>query len=461
MFKRYLKSLAKVSLCLLTVFLSFLIIPNSGFSKEIIHAIKNPITLSQAIDIALKNSPILHSQKALILSSKKAKLKAQGALLPKITAYASYTRFNLPTTVVPISDFGPNAPPPIFSRDQYRAGLRFYMPLYEGGRLWSALKQSEKEIKISIKDFRLAKENLIAQVIDTFNSILFLKDFISAQKESLYALKVERDHAALMLKLGRIAPLDLMEIDTQLSSQKINIVRAQEELLRAKEHLCYLLGLSPNDSVNIVGKIPQDLSYNPPNLAQIGLLVDNRPDVKRLEHLVEKARLAIKMAKAQNLPSLELLGDYGRRAGWGLNENKEVWSVTLQLSFNIFSGGSISASISEAQARLLSLESRLKDLRLKAKSQILSAISNLNEAISRIELAKQARKTAKEAFRIQSLKYETGAGTVTDMLKAQAAWANAQANFVQALFDRQRAIVAVELASGRILSDYKELIPKK
>ncbi len=458
MLKRYLKDSNKVSLYLLTLFF-LIIILEPAFSMENSYTYKT-LTLSKAIEIALKNSPIIHSDKYLVTSSKQAKLKAKGAFFPKVTAYASYTRFNIPTTVVPISGFGPNAPTPIFSRDQYRAGIRFYLPIYQGGRLWTGFKQSEKGINISIKNLVIAKENLIAQVIDTFNKILFLKSFISAQEKSLYALKVERDHAALMLKLGRIAPLDLMEIDTQLTSQKINIVKAKQELLRSKEFFCYLLGFSPNKSIELVGNIPQKIDFPSFNDNKLDSLVDNRADVVRLKQQIERAKLSIKMARAQNLPSLELLGDYGQRAGWGLNENKEVWSVTLQLSFNIFSGGSISASISEAQAKVLSLENKLRDLRLLAKKQILSSISLLKEANLRIELAREAKKTAKEAFRIQSLKYETGAGTVTDMLKAQAAWANAQANFIQALFDRQRALVAVELASGTILSDYKKLLPQ-
>jgi len=460
MLKRYLIDLNKVSLCLLTFFFMFMTV-NFAFSQDTPSKITNTLTLSQAIKIALKNSPMIHYEKNLVTSSKKAKLRARGALFPKITAYANYTRFNIPTTVTPISGFGPTAPPPVFSRDQYRAGLRFYLPIYKGGKLWTGLKQAEKEIGISIKGLVLTKENLVAQVIDTFNRILFLKDFISAQKKSLYALKVERDHAALMLKLGRIAPLDLMEIDTQIASQKINIVKAEQELLRSKQHLCYLLGFSPHKNIRLVGFIPKKINYFPPNYKDLDSLVDNRPDVARLKQLVEKARLAVSMAKAQNLPSLELLGDYGQRAGWGLNEHKEVWSVTLQLSVNIFSGGSISASISEAQAKVLALENKLRDLKLLAKSQILSSISSLKEANARIELAKQAQKTAKEAFRIQSLRYETGAGTVTDMLKAQASWANAQADFIQSLFDRQRAVVSLELSSGTILSDYKSLLPQK
>ena len=108
-----------------------------------------------------------------------------------------------------------------------------------------------------------------------------------------------------------------------------------------------------------------------------------------------------------------------------------------------------------------SLENRLKDLKLLAKKQILSAISSFNEVRARIDVAKKAEDTAEEAFRIQSLKYETGACSVTDMLNAQASWANAQANLIGALFDRERAIVEIELYSGTILSRYNNILSQK
>jgi outer membrane protein TolC len=454
----------KVGLHLLTFFIfvvwAYLLSPSKPlFAKGTIE--NRVLELDQAIYLALKNSPLIHSQKYNIVAKKKAMLKTKGTLLPKITAYTSYTRFNLPTTVIPISGFGPDAPEPVFSRDQYRAGISLYFPIYKGGRVWNSLKIAEKEIKVSLEDFFSTKENLIAQVVNTFNKILFLKDFISAQEKSLYALKVKRDHVSLMLKLGRVAPLDLMEIDTRLSAQRINIFKAKEELLRTKQHLCYLIGISPDKNIKIKGTISIKDHFVLPDLSKLDVLVENRSDVIKLKKLIEKAKLSVQMAKAQNFPNLEMVGDYGRRAGWGFNENKEVWSLGVQLSFNIFSGGSISASILEAKAKVRSLENRLKDLKLLAKKQILSAISSFNEVRARIDVAKKAEDTAEEAFRIQSLKYETGACSVTDMLNAQASWANAQANLIGALFDRERAIVEIELYSGTILSRYNYILSQK
>jgi len=47
--------------------------------------------------------------------------------------------------------------------------------------------------------------------------------------------------------------------------------------------------------------------------------------------------------------------------------------------------------------------------------------------------------TAGEAYKIETLRYRKGTGTVTDLLQAQAAWWTAKARYIRALFDRQQA----------------------
>ncbi len=66
-------------------------------------------------------------------------------------------------------------------------------------------------------------------------------------------------------------------------------------------------------------------------------------------------------------------------------------------------------------------------------------------------LSRKVQKSAKEAFRIEKLRYEKGAGTVRELLKAQAAWQSARAQYIRALFDIHTALNAVKLATGSIL----------
>ena len=100
---------------------------------------------------------------------------------------------------------------------------------------------------------------------------------------------------------------------------------------------------------------------------------------------------------------------------------------------------------------------RLRALELSARREIAHAVSLMSQAMEEVAQLDAARRTAKEAFRVESLKYRTGAGTVTDMLLAQAAWFQAEANYLGALYRLASAFVEYQRATAQIARGWIKL----
>ena len=83
-------------------------------------------------------------------------------------------------------------------------------------------------------------------------------------------------------------------------------------------------------------------------------------------------------------------------------------------------------------------------------TEIHQARSRIKEAGNRIQMAAQAILSARESYRIEDLKYRTGAGTITDSLLAQAAWFQAEALKAEAVYELEKAMVDYRLATGTI-----------
>jgi len=411
--------------------------------------------LDEAISIALKQSPVLKASKNELNATTFGVRAERGKFFPQITGYADYSRKSDPVVVVPIKEFG--GKPPSFSRDQYAVGIRILIPVYEGGRLWARLSAAKLHEEIAKKNLSLTRQDLIANVTNTFNQILYLRELVKAQKESLHALEKARKDASLKLKIGKIAPVDLMRMDTQVAAQKQEIISAKEEEKRAINALCQLIGWKDKWLPNIKGYLSDSINGpdtdNPDSLIKDAL--KRRPDILASQASVKKAEAELKYAKGWHLPSLNLVGDYSRHAGSGLRYDEEVWSGGVALSLNIFSGGTISAQVSEAASRLQAEMRRLQNQKLKARREILDSLSRLREALHRHRVAKAVVKTARETFRIEQLKYDTGAGSVTDSLLAQAQWQRAIADEVSARFLIQKATVDLRLALG-LIDKYKK-----
>ena len=407
------------------------------------------LTLQQALDAAVKDSPLLASKSNVVSAFEQREKAAKGALFPRVDAYSSYERLSDPQVVVPMKSFGGKSA--TFSRDHYGTGLTMKIPVFEGGRLWTGITLAELSKAMSQQDFRLTRQELIYDVTNVFNEILFLKDLENAQDETLKALRKLRADAKTRLDVGRLAPVDLMRIDTQVSEQEHALVSTRQEKVRAFETLAQLMGRQSDQIRDIRGRLREhDTGGIKRSTAELARLILARPDMQRAKKEMKLAEKTIRYQKGLNLPRLDLVGDYGRRAGSGFDGDEEVWTAGVVLGLNIFAGGVISAKVGEAEARYLAARNSYEHLRLNALKEAGHAVSEIMEAGKRLETARMALKTARESFRIEEIRYRTGAGTVTDSLLSQAAWLRAQANVYQALYDCEKAMMDYKLAIGKV-----------
>ncbi len=409
------------------------------------------LTLKDALQEALTKNPEILARGFEVSASKSSYRAEQGALLPQVNLMAQASRFSDPQAVVPIKGPGNF---PAFSRDIYLFNINLELPLYEGGRIRKRIKLTELETAIQESLKNQTALDLLANVKDTFYLGLYLKELVSAREKTLSALKREEKEAELRLKVGRIPPLDLMRIKTQVRAEEAALAAAREGLRRAKDALAVLLGRPPESEFPLEGELQ---AAKRPEEVNPDLALSCRPDILAQREAVKKAEELAELAFREHFPGVDLYSSYGRRAGSGLNDSEEIWEAGVRLRINIFSGGTISARVAEARSRALAERERLRLLELSARREIADALSLITQAQKEVAHFEAARATAKEAFRVESLKYRTGAGTVTDMLLAQAAWAQAEADYLGARYRLAKAYVAYERATTLIARGWLKL----
>ena len=406
------------------------------------------LTLSEAIKKAIQHNPKILAQEHEVLASQKGYKAEKGRLLPQVNLSAQASRLSHPQSIVPERS-------PHFSRDRYRFDFEAVIPVYEGGRLRKRVRIAELEVSLRKGLEKQTALDLIANVKNTFLLALYLKKLVSARERTLEALKREEREARLRFKVGRIPPLDLMRIETQVRAEEAALTAAKEALRRAKEALSVLMGDPPRSDFDLVGSLEVG-SFKLKEVSAESAL-SCRPDIFVQKKAVEKAEEEVRLAFGEHLPNIDIFANYGRRAGSGFHHSEEIWEAGVRLRLNIFSGGTISAKVSQKRARLLAERERLRALELSARREITSALSLISQAREEVSHLDAARKTAKEAFRVESLKYRTGAGTVTDMLLAQAAWAQAEADYLEALYRLASAFVEYQRATAQIARGWIKL----
>lgn len=406
------------------------------------------LTLKDCVSVAVKQSPLVRSSGLDVRAAQESLRASKGALFPKIDANALYMKENQPVPYVPAQSI---TIPAKFSDEFYSWGLYLRMPLYEGGRLVKQVQVAAMEREIQSSRERFTLQDVVANVTNAFNKIIQLEALRGAQERSVEALESQHKNVEALVKTGRTAHVELLRIDVQLASEKQSLIRTVEAINRTRETLAFLMGVGKDEVSGVKGTLNADEGTVADN---VDGLIKARPDVVAAQKRVDQEKVKIAAASGKRYPSIAIVGDYGNRARTAFRDREEIWEAGVVASINLFDGGIISSEIERERVLLKKAEEELRLTELRARLEAENALSSLREAGARLRLAQSATAQAEESSRIEELKYKTGAGTVTDTLLAQSARSLADADYYQALYDHNTAIVEFKKATGTI-----EVIP--
>ena len=114
----------------------------------------------------------------------------------------------------------------------------------------------------------------------------------------------------------------------------------------------------------------------------------------------------------------------------------------------LFDGGLISSEIRRERTELEKVKDEERAMRLSIMREVKDARLSIANAVDRIDTAKAAVESAREAVRIELLKYDTGAGTNTNVVDAQTALLRAETDSHQAVYDREVGLALLRKSMG-------------
>ena len=416
---------------------------------SITHA--EPVTLHDCLAQAIEHNPQIVEGKLGVTAGKEDIASAKGKHFPKISLDANYTSRQTPLPYIPAQS---TTIPAHFSDEFTSWQAVLSLPLYQGGQIENGIKLAEIRQAMREDTLVLTRNDIIANTVNAYNKLLQLKKLQTASQSSVNALTEQRNNVALLYKLGRVARVDLLKVNVQLANEKQRLASITEGLSVSRETLAYLTGKSV---------ISSDSQMEPTgDLAFVDVACDFDQDIaiahkQRPEYLIAsrstlEAGLNKKISTGKLLPTVSALGGYLNQAGFDPWHNESNWFCGINVSIPLFDR-SIYADITRDRILKQKADTHLAGVENQIRLDIHNAINSVTESRKRVEDSRAAVALANESFRIEQEKYATGAGAMVDMLLAQAADFNASANYSQALFDYNAAIVAHRRATGT-LEDY-------
>ena len=162
--------------------------------------------------------------------------------------------------------------------------------------------------------------------------------------------------------------------------------------------------------------------------------LQNRPDVRQLESLLESGRERVRAVRGQYYPTVAASGSWGfdRSSNLHYRNDDQSSAAAIEFRWELFTGGRRQARVREAESARAETAAILKRRRLAVQAEVRRAIIDVENAQRQIPLQRETLATARGNRRIVQAGYVAGKETLNRLNEAQRDFLTAEANLARA-----------------------------
>ena len=285
--------------------------------------------------------------------------------------------------------------------------------------------------------------------ISGYYTLIMNRNLVDVAQQAVKDYQGHVTNVEAQYNVGLVASSDVLAAKTNLAESETSLVKAKNTANLAEASLNQVIAYPVQTSITTA---EHDLQYKPYNVTleqakayamlHRSALVKSALDVKSAEE-------AVRSAKAGYLPTVAVKAGRGYIDPDGyFGTSTKSWSVGASASWSLWDGGATQNAIKKANAQL----EQAKEANLATVDAVLLAVQkaylNLRSAEQTIQSTQTAVAQGQESFRIATLRYRAGVGTNLDVLDAETKLTTARNNYVQALYNYNISIAALEQLTG-------------
>ncbi len=329
------------------------------------------------------------------------------------------------------------------------------MPIFSGLRITNQIKRTAAELQAALADVESAKDDVELNVVSYYLQALYYREMQEVQIRQLQLSEQLLERTQILVAEGRQSESELYEVEAQVAQNRQLYTEAENNSRLALVDLCQLINYKDVDAfVSDFSTASNDLedsqvlTLEPPLQTPEDIFakaVLNRPNIKAQQNRILSAQLAIKEAKADYYPQLNLNASWGtgyyhifnaNNPAFGyqfLNNGSEV--VGLSLNIPIYNRMQVRHAVKRQQ--IILEESRIAEQELTDRlyKDIQSAYYNALAARSKYEAAEKSREAGAKALEYATTKYELGRMSAYDYNEAQTRLYRTESELTQAKYE--------------------------
>ncbi|MFN2579332.1 MAG: TolC family protein [Pyrinomonadaceae bacterium] len=258
-------------------------------------------------------------------------------------------------------------------------------------------------------------------------------------------LKLAQDQRDAGIATG----VDVTRAETRVAQEQVRLSRAQTEAEEARLQLERITGLPLGSSFALTDPLRFSVETLPPIETAVATAEDARGEVRAARAQVTVNELETRATRAEQLPSLEFLGDYGVSGITPLTSALPTRRYAIQLNVPIFNGGLTRGRIQVASSREQQAQLQLAAVGGQVEEDVRLAYAGLRTTADTVRAADLAAALAQRELEMARDRFRAGVGDNIEMVTAQTTLANARLDQVTALAAYNGARLNLAAALGR------------
>lgn len=418
------------------------------------------LTLSQAIDLALKQNRDLKLAQLAVVDSQHKKEAARSAYFPHIRNESSLLHItDLAGVDIPAGAFGnhPDTGPipgqNLFldqgSLTTYTSGTGLEQPFTQMFKIHASNRAATADLNTARVQVDQAQNDVALKVRQLYYGILIAQLKQQAAGEEVAASQVKLEEATEDVQRGNA--LDVAVLESRASSLDAKQAALTQRLQIHDQMISLddLLGLPLNTQLALDPDTSSASMPIPSREDCIRIAQEHSPQIQAAKQSVLKAKAGLSAAKDAYIPDVTGLARYSYQSGIPFLVHN-FGTFGFSITYDLFDGGKRIAEIKDSQTLLSEAELNLAKVEDEVAVQVETAYDKVEQMQDLAGVAEEALQAREEASRVTDRRFEQTAALASARAEAHAKAISAKASSLE-------AALGLSLAQGDLKRTIGEL----
>ena len=406
------------------------------------------LTLDKAVAVALEQNFSVRQAYNNSDAAQSSVLAAYGSYLPTLSASGGWTRqqTDRPASIQLIGGQPIAVPATQSTTGNFNTGLNLGYTVFNGFAREANFSAAVSNATAAEKNATRTTQQVVFQVQSAYLAVLRNEQLVKVSEENLKRDQRQLERITESNRVGSLSIGDVYKQQSQVAQDELSLITAQNTYDKSVADLLALVGLDVSIDYQIAdATIPVELA--PADIDAMNARIKGfdemrqralaaRPDFQSAKESYDAAESGVTSASSAYFPSVSASAGYSLSSTEfsKLSDSRGLsWGVNLR--WTLFDGFQTNRGIQSAVAQRRNAELSVLQAERNISVDVKKALLDVEAARKQYDASMKSVQSATQDRRVAEERYNLGAGTLVDLLTANASLINAQASKVNATYN--------------------------